>query len=359
MSAPDESGPWRGPEALLALTGIPDPADAPPLRWGILAPGGIANKFADAVHSFTQGRVVAVASRDGGRARAFAEAHGIPRAYAGYPQLAADPDVEAIYVASPHSGHLEHAMLAIQGGKHVLVEKALARNLGEVDAIFAAAAARGVFAMEAMWTRHLPHIALMRRWIAEGRVGRIVSVVADHGQSLDFEATHRLKDPALAGGAVLDLGVYPIAFVVDVLGAPLAVHAAGHRTETGVDATAAITMSYADPVVAQAACTLLTKTPTTAVVAGTAARIELDGDFYSPTRIRLISAQRGIDPQAAVLEAVDGRVPNGFQFEIAEVARCVAAGLTQSPRMTWDSSRAVMTVMDEVRRQLGVRYPGE
>ena len=346
-------------QALLARTGVPDPADAPALRWGVLAPGGIAHKFVDAVHSYTAGRVVAAASRDADRARAFAQVHGIPRAYAGYDRLVADPEVDAVYVASPHSAHLAHAVLAIEAGKHVLVEKALARNLAEVDRIFAAAAAHRVFAMEAMWTRHLPHIALVREWVAQGRVGQVVSVVADHGQSLDLEATHRLKDPTLAGGALLDLGVYPISFVVDLLGAPWGVHATGHRTETGVDATSAITLEYPDPVVAQASCTLLTKTPTTAVVAGTAARIALEGDFYAPTRLQLISADRGLDPQAAVLETVDARVPNGFQFQVAEAARCITAGLAESPRMDWESSRTVMRAMDTVRAQLGVRYPGE
>ena len=172
------------------VLGVLDPAAAPSLRWGIIAPGGIANKFAEAVSQFTAGQVVAVSSREEGRARSFAERHGIPRAYAGHEALGADPEVDAVYVASPHSAHREHAVAMARAGKHVLIEKALARNLVEVNEIFDAARGAGVFAMEAMWTRHLPHIAAVRRWIADGRIGEVVTVVADHGQSLDLSLIH-------------------------------------------------------------------------------------------------------------------------------------------------------------------------
>ena len=202
------------------LDAVPDPQDAPPLKWGIVAPGGIANKFADAVRDFTAGTVVAVGSRDAGRAADFAEGHGIPRSYGSYADLVADDEVEAVYVASPHSGHQEHALLAINAGKHVLIEKALARNSSEVEDIFAAAQQHRVLAMEAMWTRHLPHMAEVRRRVADGAIGEIVTLAADHGQALDLPNDHRLKSPELAGGALLDLGVYPIAFCVDLLGAP-------------------------------------------------------------------------------------------------------------------------------------------
>ena len=174
---------------------VPDPQDAPPLKWGILAPGGIANKFADAVRDFTAGTVVAVGSRDAGRAADFAEGHGIPRSYGSYADLVADDDVEAVYVASPHSGHREHALLAINAGKHVLIEKALARNSSEVEDIFAAAQQKRVFAMEAMWSRHLPHMAEVRRRVADGAIGEIVTLAADHGQALDLPNDHLLKSP--------------------------------------------------------------------------------------------------------------------------------------------------------------------
>jgi len=334
---------------------VPDPQDAPPLRWGIVAPGGIAHKFADAVHDFTAGTVVAVGSRDAGRAKEFARRHGIPRPYAGYDQLVQDEEVEAVYVASPHSGHRDHALLAIEAGKHVLIEKALARNGAEVEEIFAAAQAKGVFAMEAMWTRHLPHIAWVREKIAAGAIGDIITVTADHGQSLDMPADHRLKNPDLAGGAILDLGVYPVSFVVDLLGAPSEVKAVGRLTETGVDGHVTMVLGYEGRTIAQVDTTLWTKTPTVAVISGTEGSIEVDGDFYQPGLVRV----RGTDKARSVVEEWDGSAVNGFQYEVAEVARCVADGKQESERITWDSSRAVMAVMDEARRQVGVVYPGE
>ena len=333
----------------------PDPQDAPPLKWGILAPGGIANKFADAVRDFTAGTVVAVGSRDAGRAADFAEGHGIPRSYGSYSDLVADDDVEAVYVASPHSGHREHALLAINAGKHVLIEKALARNSSEVEDIFAAAQQKRVFAMEAMWSRHLPHMAEVRRRVADGAIGEIVTLAADHGQALDLPNDHRLKSPELAGGALLDLGVYPIAFAVDLLGPPVGVKALGRLTDTGVDGHVSLVLDYGGKALAVLDTTLWTKTPTTAVVSGTEGSIEIDGDFYAPNVVRLRKADRG----RTVVEEWGGPIDNGFQFEAAELARCVADGKQESERMTWASSRAVIGVLDEARRQVGVRYPGE
>jgi len=271
---------------------VPDPQDAPPLKWGIVAPGGIANKFADAVRDFTAGTVVAVGSRDAGRAADFAEGHGIPRSYGSYADLVADDEVEAVYVASPHSGHQEHALLAINAGKHVLIEKALARNSSEVEDIFAAAQQHRVLAMEAMWTRHLPHMAEVLRRVADGAIGEIVTLAADHGQALDLPNDHRLKSPELAGGALLDLGVYPIAFCVDLLGAPVEVKALGRLTDTGVDGHVSLVLDYGGKTLAVLDTTLWTKTPTTAVVSGTEGSIEIDGDFYAPNRTRLRKADR-------------------------------------------------------------------
>jgi predicted dehydrogenase len=334
---------------------VPDPQDAPPLRWGIVAPGGIANKFAEAVRDFTAGTVVAVGSRDPSRAAEFAEKHGIPRSYGSYADLVADDEVEAVYIASPHSGHREHALLAIDAGKHVLIEKALARNSSEVEDIFAAAQKRRVFAMEAMWTRHLPHMAEVRRRVADGAIGEIVTLAADHGQALDLPNDHRLKNPALAGGALLDLGVYPIAFADDLLGPPADVKALGRLTDTGVDGHVSLILDYGEKTLSLLDTTLWTKTPTTAVVSGTEGSIEIDGDFYAPNVVRLRKADRA----RTVVEEWGGPLDNGFQFEAAEVARCVADGRQESERMTWASSRAVIGVLDEARRQVGVSYPGE
>ncbi|GAA1879507.1 Gfo/Idh/MocA family protein [Lapillicoccus jejuensis] len=335
---------------------VPDPMAAPPLRWGILGPGGIAHKLADAVQELTAGSVVAVGSRSAERAADFAARHGVARSYGSYEELVADDEVEAVYVASPHSAHRDHAVLALEAGKHVLVEKALARNGAEVEEIFAAAERNDRFAMEAMWTRHLPHVAWVRRLVASGQIGEVVTLTADHGQALDLAADHRLKNPDLAGGALLDLGVYPVSFALDLLGTPASVQATGRLTETGVDGQVGLVLGHRDRVVALVGTTLWTKTPTTAVVSGTRGSIEIDGDFYQAgATVRVRAADRG----RTVLAEWRAEVANGFQYEVAEVARCVAEGRRESERMTWDGSRAVMAVLDEARRQVGVVYPGE
>ncbi len=330
---------------------VPDPRDAPPLRWGVLGPGGIAHKFTDAVGRLTSGAVVAVASRDQGRADAFASRYGIPRAYAGYHRLAGDPEVDAVYVATPHSEHLGGALTMIAGGKHVLVEKPLVRSVAEADRLFGAARQAGVTVLEAMWMRFLPHLQVVRDAIGRGEIGDVVTVLADHGQFFAVDPRHRLFDPALAGGALLDLGVYPVSLAVDLLGAPETVRATGRLTSTGVDGEALLALGFAT---ASAALhtTLWARTPTAASINGTAGRLELAGAFYGPTRVRLV-------PHEGDGWTWAHPVDNGFQYEAAELARCVADGRPESPLHTWESTRAVLAVLDQARLALGVVYPGE
>ncbi len=198
------------PTPRLAATAVPDPMDAPPVRWGVLGPGGIANTFASALRAGTRSEVVAVGSRSADRASGFARRHGVARSYGSYEALVADPDVEAVYVASPHSEHHAHALLALGAGKPVLVEKAFTRSLAEADEVLGAARAGGLFAGEAMWSRYLPQYDVVRRTVEAGTVGDLVLLQADHGQRLWPGGPQRLSDPALAGGSLLDLGVYPI-----------------------------------------------------------------------------------------------------------------------------------------------------
>jgi predicted dehydrogenase len=334
----------------MALT--EDPRTAPPIRWGILGAGGIAGAFADAVRSSTRAQLVAVGSRDHVRAERFATAHGIPTTHLGYRDLVEDPQVDVVYVATPHSEHREHALLAIAAGKHVLVEKAFTRNAGEAEEVLAAARAAGVFVMEAMWTRFLPHVAALHQVIDSGEIGQIITVQADHGQYFPFDPAHRLYDPALAGGALLDLGVYPVSFAHDLLGVPDEVRAVGRLTETGVDGQIGMVLTYGDRAQALLTTTLWAKTPTTAAITGTEGSIVAEGSFYAPTSFRV---QRR-DGRSWVFEQPTER---GLQYEAAEVARRVAEGATESPRLTWADTLAVMRTMDEVRAQVGVVYPGE
>ncbi len=329
-----------------------DPRTAPSIRWGILGAGRIAGSFADAVSQHTRAQLVAVGSRNRDRAERFATAHGIPTTHLGYEALVEDPHVDVIYVATPHSEHLEHALLAIRAGKHVLVEKAFTRNAAEAEQVFAAAREAGVFVMEAMWTRFLPHVSALHQVVDAGEIGEIVNVSADHGQLMAFDPTSRLFDPALAGGALLDLGVYPVSFAQDLLGAPDSVTATGTLAETGVDGQVSIVLSYGARTQATLSTTLWARTPTVALVSGTEGYIEVAGPFYRPTSFRVTR--------------LDGRVwtfdqpsTSGMQYEAAEVARRVAAGDVESPRMSWQGTLEVMRTLDEVRRQVAVVYPGE
>lgn len=345
--------------ALSAPT-VPDPMDAPPVRWGVLGPGGIARTFTEAAHEGTRSRVVAVGSRSAERAADFAAHHGIERSHGSYEELVADPDVEAVYVASPHSEHHGHALLALRAGKPVLVEKAFTRSLRETEEVLEAAESVGRLAAEAMWSRYLPQYDVIRRTVEAGTLGEVVAVEADHGQLLWPDGPERLSNPQLAGGALLDLGVYPISFADHVLGGLTDVTARGTLSDQGVDVTTTIEAlspegrEGSSRAIAHLWTTMAAATPCTARVVGTRARIELTGLFYAPGPVRLVG------PGGDVLEQWTPEVTtHGFRFEIAEFSRALSLGHLQTWSMPWDATRRVMGVMDEVRRQVGVRYPGE
>lgn len=333
----------------------PDPMAAPSLRWGVLAPGGIAHSFARALQAGSTQRLQAVASRSLDRAQAFADEFGGPAAYGSAAELVEDPDVDVVYVASPHSEHHAQAKLAIEAGKAVLVEKAFTRNAREARDLAESATAATVFAMEAMWTRFLPHLDVVRRCLEEGLLGEVHTVMADHGQPLYPDGPRRLADPALAGGALLDLGIYPVSFAHFVLSEVTHVSAHGSLTPEGVDAQSAITLASGSGALAVLGTSMLTGTASTASICGTRGRLELDGPFYRHgTTVRLLG------PDGRHLDEYTAPTPDhGLHFQAAEVARQVEAGETQSPLMPLDTSVAVMEVLDAVRRQLGVTYPGE
>ncbi|MDO5049378.1 MAG: Gfo/Idh/MocA family oxidoreductase [Actinomycetaceae bacterium] len=337
---------------------IPDPMSAPALKWGIMGTGGIASAFAGQIPKYSTGNIVAVGSRTQDRATRFAKRFGIPQAYGSYEALVADPDVEAIYVATPHPAHYECALLALRAGKPVLVEKSFTINARQAQDVFMEARAAGLFAMEAMWTRFLPHQLMAREVLRSGALGDIVSIYADHGQKLD--GIERLEKLELGGGALLDLGVYPISFIQSILGNPEMIDAVGLVNPEGIDEHEIIAMTYVGAL-ATATSNMRSATPTSAHIACRGGRIEFRDQFYTPGRINVY---RDSDPSAPVpAEGLswtwDGHIQGGLQYEAAEVARCVNAGLTQSEIMPWDDTIAVMEIMDKVRAQLGVRYPGE
>ena len=329
---------------------VPDPGLAPPMRWGVLAPGGIARNFVAAVHRHTRQRIVAVGSRSFERADAFARDFGIDRAYGSYADLVDDADVDIVYVASPHSEHKAQALLAIAAGKHVLVEKAFTRDAAEAAEVVAKARTAGVIAMEAMWTRFLPQSDVILQLLDDGALGDIVTVLADHGQAFVPDPEHRLFNPALAGGALLDLGVYPISFASFVLGRPETIVATGSLAFTGVDAQVTAVLGHGRPGPAQATITttLAARTPSTASISGSLGRIELDGPFYAPTTLTLTSTsgERIVRPP----DAIAGKY--ALCHQAAHLAQLVADGARESPRLTGAETVEIMTTIDEIRRQV-------
>ncbi|MFJ5688214.1 Gfo/Idh/MocA family protein [Streptomyces sp. NPDC093099] len=332
----------------------PSPRDAPALNWGVMAPGWIAGSFVEALRTYTEQKVVAVGSRDAGRARAFADRFAIPAAYGSYAELLNDQNVDIVYIASPHSGHFEQALQAIEAGRHVLVEKAFTRNAHEAERLIEAARERGVFLMEAMWTRFLPHIDVVRQVLDSGLLGEVQTVIADHGLPAKPDPAHRLFAPELAGGALLDLGIYPVAFASMVLGPFASVTAVGTKAFTGVDGQTSIVVTSGAGAHGVLNTTLFARTPTTASISGTLARLEIDGHFYGPAAVRLIGRDH---------ELIDSFVPaqldGGLCYEAAEAARCIAAGRLESDLMPLDETLRIMRVLDGIRGDLGVAFPGE
>jgi predicted dehydrogenase len=312
------------------------------LGWGILGTGGIAATFADHLTATDSGDVVAVGSRTAESAGRFAERFGIGRSHGSYAELVADPAVDVVYVATPHPLHRDNALLALAAGKPVLVEKPFTMNAAEAREVVAAAAERGLFVMEAMWTRFLPHIVKLRELLAAGVLGELVTVHADHGQWFAQDRDFRLFAPELGGGALLDLGVYPVSFASMVLGEPATVLAHIDPAFTGVDGQTSMVFGYAGGAHAVLNCTLRAVGPTRAAVVGTEGRIEIDGAFYRPNSFTLIP--RTGEP-TRYPDTSGGR---GLRFQADEVARCLAAGLTESPVLPLAETISIMSTMDQV-----------
>lgn len=337
---------------------FPDPRDAPVLRWGILAPGWIASMFARSLRAHTDQQIVAVGSRDAERARSFADTYAVPHVHGSYEDLVADPEVDVVYVASPHSRHRDQALLAIAAGKHVLVEKAFTRNAAEAQEVVDAARAAGVFVMEAMWTRYLPYSDVLRQLLEDGVLGEPRFVTADFAARSDPEPGHRLLDPALAGGVLLDLGIYPLSFATFALGlgagvADARVQTAGLLAPTGVDAQVAATLT-AGVAQAQIFSSMHVQATGRAVVAGTLGRAVTGPDFYAPTDLHV---QVGDQHLAWSENRITGH--DGLCFQAAALARYVDAGRTESPLLGLDETVGILRVADRMRADLGVVYPGE
>ncbi|MFE5665248.1 Gfo/Idh/MocA family protein [Streptomyces niveus] len=320
-------------------------------RWGVLATGGIAATFTGDVQAMAGAEVVAVASRSEPSAKAFADRFGIPRAYGDWAGLVADPDVDIVYVATPHSAHRAAAGLALEAGKPVLCEKAFTLNAREAGELVALAGERGLFLMEAMWMYCSPVVRRMTELIADGAIGEVRTVQADFGLQGPFAPEHRLRDPALGGGALLDLGVYPVSFAQLILGEPDRVQADALLSPEGVDLNTGMLLGWDSGATALLSCSVTARTASTATVTGTAGRIELPSGFFHPDAFVL--HREGRDPERHAVEST----LTGMQHEAAEVSRCLRAGEKESPLVPLAGSLAVMRTLDAVRERVGVRYP--
>ncbi|MET8805117.1 Gfo/Idh/MocA family oxidoreductase [Streptomyces sp. NPDC004546] len=329
----------------------PDPMDAPALRWGVLGTGWIAERFVRSVQRHTRQRFTAVASRDTARAKDFADCHGIPRAYGSYDELTAATDVDVVYVATEHTAHLACARLALECGKHTLVEKPLALDADQATEIARLAAERGLFCAEALWTFFLPRFDVVRQILDSGVLGDIHTVLADHGER--FTGGHRILRPELAGGPLLDLGTYPLSLATWILGAPTGIQAVGQPHPAGVNGQLAAILGNADGHQAIVHTTLFSNTPTSATIAGTHATLSLPGPFYQPGDLLLTPAGGGTP-----LAYTEPRTAHdALHFEAAETARCITTGQLQSPLRTLTDSITTLRVMDDIRALCGITFP--
>jgi predicted dehydrogenase len=326
------------------------------VRWGILATGGIAAAFTADLVDLPDAEVVAVASRSEASAKAFAERFGIGRAYGDWGALAEDADIDVVYVATPHAAHRAAAGLCLTAGRNVLCEKAFTLNAREAEELVALAKEHDRFLMEAMWMYCNPLIRRLKALVDDGAIGEIRTVQADFGLAGPFPAAHRLRDPAQGGGALLDLGVYPVSFAHLLLGEPSDVTAKAVLSEEGVDLQTGALLSWDSGALASLHCSLTGGTATIASVTGSLGRIDIPNGFFHPDRFVL--HRDGRDPEEFVADPADGP-RNSLKHEAREVMRALRAGETGSPLVPLEGTLAVMRTLDAVRDRIGVRYPGE
>ena len=321
-------------------------------NWGILGPGGIAKAFAEDLKRLDGHSIAAVGSRTLSNAQSFANTFG-GTAYGSYEELVADPQVDAIYVATPHPAHKENVILALNAGKPVLCEKPFAVNATEAQQMVDAANKNGVALMEAMWARFLPHYAQVREIIQSGVLGKIHTIHADHGQRLADQNIPRLVEPTLAGGALLDLGIYPVSFAHMILGNPSKITSSAVFTDKGVDAQTSMIFDYASGAQAVLNTTMIEQTPCRAVVAGLHGWLEIDRTFYNPASMRVVLND------GATTEYPSSYVGHGLREQAEVFKQLVTSGQQQSQILNWQDTVDIMKTLDQVRSQIGLKYPFE
>ncbi len=324
----------------------PDPMEAPPLRWGVMGPGWIAEQFVESLQAHTRQGVVAVGSRALPRAQDFAGRYGIPTAVGSYEELAQLDNVDIVYVATPHPAHLEHALLSLGSGKHVLVEKPIGLSAAQAREIAAAADQAGLYCAEALWTMFLPKWDVVRQVVELGGLGEITSVHSEYGES--FPEGHRVFDPVLAGGPLLDLGIYPLAFVTSLLGPHESLAALGQQDPHGVNGQLGAAMTHAGGTLSVIATTLHGFLANQVTIVGTEGVLTVEPTHHSPGPLNLRYADRTL-----TYDEPRGNQASGLHFQAVEAARRITAGETQTPLWPLASSIVALEASDEIRRQIG------
>ncbi len=335
------------------MVSTPPPGRGQEVRWGILGTGTIAAAMAEGIHAAPDARLVAVGSRTAASADRFGDRFSVARRHASYAALCADPEVDVVYVATPHALHHPNTIEALRAGKHVLCEKPLAINALQALDMIREARERGLFLMEAMWTRTAPLVTELARRIADGAIGEVRLVAADFGFREELDPSSILFDPAMGGGSLLDVGVYPVSFAHLWLGAPDHVSAHAALGPTGVDHTTVAVLAHDSGAAALVSSSIELETPWTAELVGTRGRVTLPRPWWRPERAVITNAL-GI---AEWLEAP--MLGNGYAHEVMEVGRCLLESRLESPLVSHDSSLAVMTTLDRIRACIGLRYPME
>jgi dihydrodiol dehydrogenase / D-xylose 1-dehydrogenase (NADP) len=323
------------------------------IRWGILAAGGIAHKFVTGLGRLEDAEAYAIGSRSLEKAVGFARQYGMEKAYGSYEELAGDPDVDVIYVATPHPYHMDAAMTCLRSGKAVLLEKPFTLNAKDARKVIDYARDKGLFLMEAMWTRFLPAVAKVREWLSDGLIGEVRFLKADFGFRGSWEPEGRLLNPALGGGALLDVGIYPVSFASMVFGTqPGEIHSMAHIGRTGVDEQYALIFGYDEGRLASLNGAVRTQLNNTAVIYGTEGMIEVPEFWQAKTAFLRIDGK----PPIQFSPELDG---NGYNYEAAEVTRLLRSGEKESAVMPLDETLEIMKTMDRIRSQWNLVYPAE
>lgn len=326
------------------------------IGWGILATGKIARSFCRDLALVPDARVAAVGSRSRAAAEDFAALFG-GRAHGSYEALVADPEVDVVYVATPHALHADHVRLAFEAGKPVLCEKPMTLDAATSEALVAEARERGLLLMEAMWTACHPMVRTLVGLVAGGEYGRPGQLVADLGFAVDVPPTDRLLDPALGASALLDMGIYPLTLAHLLLGEPERTAAVAQLSEGGIDLAIAMSLAYPSGATAALTASMATWTPRSATLATDRGRFDIAAEFHHPTRVTFTPYDAGGAGTPEVIEAEEPVIGVGYGNEVVEVHRCLRAGLQESPLVPHAQTLALLRQMDAIRAQVGIRFP--